>query len=321
MDTNLKSRLISCSRGSVWVLGPAALTLAITSSSGTPRTSRASQLPPPPANVVLTATIRDFKGRDEGGHTDFEWQPSNGFGHYLGQVADTLDVDGLPKFNSTGYKLTSEWQDASGRNIMNPRPYITAKPGDVAGSMQSSPGGSIHNDTAFKQWYRDVAGVNMSTDIPLTFVYDNATNQYVFDYRTDPAFSTLGGFFPINNILYGNYSNTGKNYHMTCMLETAFVFTRGAGHTFTFRGDDDVWVYVDGKLVIDLGGVHGGVDQTIELDRLAWLNTGTTYTLRFFFAERHTTQSNFRIETTLKLIDMNQHRKPAIKGWEEIEPD
>lgn len=321
MDTKLKIRLIRCAQGSVWALAAAALSAALMSDTGSPRPARAAQIPTPPANVVLTATIRDFKGRDEGGHTDFEWQPSNGFGHYLGQVADTLDADGLPQFKSTGYKLTSEWQDASGHSIINPRAYITPRAGDASGSMQSSLGGSIHTDSAFRQWYRDVSGVNMSADIPMTFVYDAATSQYVFDYRTDPAYAPLGGFFPINGKLFGNYSSTGNNYHFTCMLETAFVYQRGAGNTFTFRGDDDVWVFVDGKLVIDLGGVHGGVDQTIELDRLAWLNSGQTYSLRFFFAERHTTQSNFRIETTLKLIDVNTHRKPAIKGWEEIEPD
>ncbi|MCA3005347.1 MAG: fibro-slime family protein, partial [Phycisphaerales bacterium] len=41
--------------------------------------------------------------------------------------------------------------------------------------------------------------------------------------------------------------------------------------------------------------------QTIDLDRLPWLTDGQTYELRVFHAERRTTQSNFRMETTLRL--------------------
>ena len=130
------------------------------------------------------------------------------------------------------------------------------------------------------------------------------SNRYVFDDTTAPLYQNRGGFFPINGQLYGNYASTGKNFHFTYSIETDFVYEREHGQVFTFTGDDDVWVFVDGKLVIDLGGVHAKVSQTIDLDRCSWLQDGQTYQLKFFFAERHTTQSNFRIETTLSLINV-----------------
>ena len=77
--------------------------------------------------------------------------------------------------------------------------------------------------------------------------------------------------------------------------------------TFSFTGDDDVWVFINGKLAVDIGGVHGQAKRSINLDDEAdelGLVEGETYALDFFFAERHTTESNFRIETTLTLVDI-----------------
>ena len=91
------------------------------------------------------------------------------------------------------------------------------------------------------------------------------------------------------------------NYHFTTEIDTEFMFERGKGQIFTFTGDDDVWVFIDGKLVVDLGGMHGAQGQSIELDRLTWLQDGGTYRLKVFHAERHRVDSNFRIDTNLRL--------------------
>lgn len=255
-----------------------------------------------PSTITLTGVVRDFREKSvSGGHADFERDPTSGFAQYLQQCNDELDEEGKPVFRSTGNKLSSQWRDRQGRNIINTKSYLNRLTGDVAGSMASTAGGSTTTSAAFAQWFRDVPNVNVSRQLPVTLVRQPGTNTYTFNDRTDATYSGRGGFFPINGELFGNSRNDNKNFHFTYELATEFVYRRGSGQVFTFTGDDDVFVFVDNKLVIDIGGVHSAASQSIDLDRCNWLEDGQTYSLKFFFAERHRTQSNFRIDTTLQL--------------------
>jgi len=288
--------------------GLVAVGLAMTGAQGHRQADPYASLP---SSLQLSAVVRDFKGSNlTGGHLDFERTPSAGYGQYAQMVNDSLDADGKPVFKTAGRRVSTTWKDVNNRPTIDTRSYITAKTGDRVGAMATGTGGASQSATTFAQWYRDIPGTNASKLITLNLVRTANTNTYTFNDQTDSYYTGRGGFFPIDGELLGNSSGS-KNFSFTTEIDTNFEFQRGTGQLFTFTGDDDVWVFIDGKLVVDLGGVHSAASQSIELDRLAWLTSGNTYRLKIFHAERHTTQSNFRIDTTLQLRTIEQ---PAVNG-------
>lgn len=251
-----------------------------------------------PDRIQLDCVIRDFKPKSwEGGHPDFE---SFGGTTTVGLVAEYLSDDGKPVSSGDlrGMKISSEFKDSEGRNI-NPAMY-DPEMGDVQGSLVNGPSGNgLTSSDRFDQWYRNVPGVNLSTVIQLSLDRIEGTDRYVFDSQGGNEFDPVW-FLPINGELYGNFRDD-RNYHFTTEINTEFTFHRETGQVFKFTGDDDVWVFIDGRLVVDLGGLHPKREQFLDLDRLDWLEDDRTYALDIFHAERRYSGSNFRVETTLQL--------------------
>jgi fibro-slime domain-containing protein len=259
-----------------------------------------------PESVVLTGIIRDFNEKTaENGHPDFENRPSSGFGHYVGNIGLQLNEEGKPVFTGNGRKLKRDFKDSSG----NPICWSVYDPemGDSNGRLTVQDQGGINSSNSFDSWFNDVLGINLSRTLDLRLDRQN-DGSYVFDSDEAEWCRDAGGFFPIENQLLGNPPASGnspdKNFHFTFELQTEFTYDENGAQVFTFRGDDDVWVFINDELVIDVGGVHNAIKQTISLDRLG-LEDGGIYRLSFFFAERHRTESNFRIQTNLKLETVN----------------
>jgi fibro-slime domain-containing protein len=150
---------------------------------------------------------------------------------------------------------------------------------------------TVQGPDTFRQWYRDVAGVNTSTTIELPLTLSDSEKR-VYTYSNT-------AFFPIDGKLFGD-EGLEHNYSFTAEIVTSFLY-RG-GETFTFSGDDDVFVFINRVLAIDLGGIHSALSQTVDLD--AWASTlditkGGVYSMHIFFAERHPIASDFVVETTI----------------------
>jgi fibro-slime domain-containing protein len=169
--------------------------------------------------------------------------------------------------------------------------------------LLGSDGKPVYDDTrphqlttsraSFDEWYRDTPGVNVS--IPFRIDPQPAGNGvYTFDAQA---------FFPIDGRGFGN-EGENHNFSFTYELHTEFAYT--GGESFTFTGDDDLWTFINGHLAIDLGGVHEAQTDTVHLDDRAQelgLVKGNTYELAVFQAERHTTESHFRVDTTIQFTN------------------
>ncbi len=154
--------------------------------------------------------------------------------------------------------------------------------------------------TQFADWYHDTAN-SQASELALTLTQGTGQEAaiYTYDSATNPLTQVTpvnGGFFPID----GPIGNEGRkhNYHFT--FEGHGEFTYKKGQTFSFRGDDDVWVFINKQLVVDIGGIHGAISRSVSLDNLGLIE-GETYPLDLFFAERHTSESNFKVQTSIRL--------------------
>ncbi|MGH1342815.1 MAG: fibro-slime domain-containing protein [Nannocystales bacterium] len=215
--------------------------------------------------VTLTATVRDFAST----HPDFEsfWggQPS------LDLVESTLGADDLPVYNA-------------------------AAPAPPAGSSPTQ----ITSIDTFAQWYADLADVNVTAALDIELV-ETAPGSGLFVFDDDTFFplddAGWNGAPGPNNETFPDALGDQHNFHFTTEIHTTFVYE--PGQVFTFVGDDDLWVFVDGARVIDLGGLHGELTGSIDLDTLG-LTDGETYAMDIFHAERRHDGSHFRIETSIQ---------------------
>jgi fibro-slime domain-containing protein len=218
----------------------------------------------------ILGVVRDFKGMNEPmGHPDFEH--FEGRGASPGIVNAALGSDQKPVYSAAG-------------------PFIDPKNGQQTTSKAD-----------FDQWYRATPNVNK----PYIVYFYFQPNAGVLTFQSN-------AFFPLDGAGWGNSCNEpdatcpkqAHNFGFTTEVHTKFNYK--GGETFSFTGDDDLWVFINNKLAIDLGGLHPEASLSVSLDTAAatlGIKVGSAYNLDLFHAERHTDQSNFRVDTNLEFTN------------------
>lgn len=244
-----------------------------------------------PEHITVPVTFYDF--HSDRSNPEFE-APHEG-GLRSGMVAEYLDDEAKPQVGPSPYLNNyvkywfRDWADGGGQGdftkpLYDPAPgYRETVSNEFGTDVEYLGVGEVTHDTAFK-----------NVVIPGELIFEHTGNGvYTYDNES---------FFPIDGQGFGNEWTTNSDvtgeHNFSFTMELKWEFIMEPGLTFSFRGDDDVWLFIDNKLVMDLGGIHPPRSADVNVDDLG-LEIGQIYDFRLFYAERHTSGSSIRIETNL----------------------
>jgi fibro-slime domain-containing protein len=233
-----------------------------------------------PDTLWVKATFYDF--HSDRSNPEFEPNHNNPVLH-RGMVDSTLSTDTVPVIGKTPYysyyihKWFKSWTPGD-----STIPVYTDRIGTFGGID------TVDYDTAFK---------NIEIKDSLPFIH-----QENGIYRFDRSGSNgAPSFFWLDGKGFGaevrGYDN---NFSFSMKIHTYFTYKKGL--SFDFAGDDDVWAFINNKLVMDLGGMHSTLRNTIYMDSIAagyGLVEGNKYPFDLFYCERHSIFSTFLMTTNL----------------------
>lgn len=270
-----------------------------------------------PETIWVPVTYYDF--HSDRSNPEFEARHEGGLRQ--GMVSEDLGPDRKPQLGSQPYlnyyihKWFVPWKSGD-FTIPDYYPRAQYKQGFYDNDTMHYYDSVLQKDTV-----KNVAGWEKEFSQPvkyngkITVDYDTAFKNVVI--KDSLPFRHLGNgmyeysndsFFPLDNRGFGNEWNheAGKNdinldvdHNFSFTMELNWSFVKKPGLTFDFNGDDDVFVFLNNKLQIDVGGIHKQQQKSFSVDNIAGLSNGKTYNLDVFYAERHSAESHIRITTNI----------------------
>ncbi len=169
--------------------------------------------------------------------------------------------------------------------------------------------GAYTIDAANRMVYNGYYIYNGSEPHPSDAMYEDAYFRPIdnLGFETSANMTTAGGDTDQGFYLskYG-YESEDMNFHFSMHAKGSFVYYRDRDLYFEFIGDDDVYFYINGQIAMDLGGSHGALGKRLYLNTVAdelGLEDEGVYSFDMFYIERHTTASNLKFSTNIKIVE------------------
>ena len=228
-------------------------------------------------------------------------------------VPFTLAKDGLWEYDSSNeptemFSPLNDLADSVKAGLCTGTCAIAATLREGQGSMKYGTGSSVEISTLAIQTLGDVenwASTNPATGLPYIDSYPVSAGE--FDSGSNPN---------VYDNFYWDERKVSDANQQFC-FESHAKFMYRPGMKFYFRGDDDIWVYIDNTLAVDLGGTHMAAPASVDLDTFEGekgaLVANGEYDIDIFFCDRRTTMSNIRIKTNMYIQQTTGLERKAQK--------